>query len=175
MKKNQIIRNKTTGETLTMLVSDEENGGACQLYEVHLPPHRPGPQLHYHVDFLFSHSKAMSRIEQFVAECNRSLTPVRGHQSVSIPEQRGHGEGSPLRVCNLASMRNELECSMERLAVDDERELTAKVWLLVVDTHACTQDAPSGGRAERTRLPIQNALAKEGVLLCGVRFSTICS
>jgi hypothetical protein len=24
MKKNQIIRNKTTGETLTMLVSDEE-------------------------------------------------------------------------------------------------------------------------------------------------------
>jgi len=33
LKKNQIIRNNTTGETLTMLVSDEENGGAGQLYQ----------------------------------------------------------------------------------------------------------------------------------------------
>jgi hypothetical protein len=52
MTKNQILRNKATGETLTMLVSEEENGGACQLYEVLLPPHRPGPPLHYHVDFI---------------------------------------------------------------------------------------------------------------------------
>jgi hypothetical protein len=52
MKKNQIIRNNATGETLTMLVSDEDNTGACQLYEVRLPPHRPGPPLHYHVNFI---------------------------------------------------------------------------------------------------------------------------
>jgi hypothetical protein len=115
---------------------------------------------------LFSHSKAMSRIKQFVAECNRSLTPVRGHQSVAIPEQRGHGEASPLRVGDLASIRNELECSLEWLAVDDECKLTAKVWLLVVDTHACIQDATSGSRAERTRLPIQNVLAREVMRLC---------
>lgn len=51
MKKNQVIRNNATGETLTMLVSEDENGGACQLYEVRLPPHRPSPPLHYHVDF----------------------------------------------------------------------------------------------------------------------------
>jgi len=37
------------GETLTMLVSEEENGGACQPYEVHLPPYRPSPPLHYHL------------------------------------------------------------------------------------------------------------------------------
>ena len=85
MKKNQIIRNKTTGETLTMLVSDEENGGTCQLYEVHLPPHRPGPPLHYPVDFLFSHSKAMSRIEQFVAESNRSS--LRSVDTKASPSQ----------------------------------------------------------------------------------------
>jgi hypothetical protein len=36
MKKNQTIRNNATGETLTMLVSDEENHGACQLYKVFL-------------------------------------------------------------------------------------------------------------------------------------------
>jgi hypothetical protein len=38
MKKGQVIRNDATGEMLTMLVSDEDNGGACQLHEVRLPP-----------------------------------------------------------------------------------------------------------------------------------------
>src|SRR5258708_10016913 len=52
MKKNRVIRNNATGETLTMLVSEEENSGACQLYEVCLPPRRPSPPLHYHVDFI---------------------------------------------------------------------------------------------------------------------------
>jgi hypothetical protein len=33
-------------------------------------------------------------------------------------------------VCDLAFIRYELECSLEWLAVDDNRELTAKVWLL---------------------------------------------
>jgi hypothetical protein len=41
MKTNRTIRNNATGETLTMLVSEGENGGACQVNEVHLPPHRP--------------------------------------------------------------------------------------------------------------------------------------
>ena len=36
----------------------------------------------------------------------------------------------------------------------------------MLDTHACTQDTPSGDRAERTGLPIQNALAREVMLLC---------
>lgn len=52
MKKNQVIRNNATGETLTMLVSDEDNSGACQLYEVFLPPRRPSPPLHYPADFI---------------------------------------------------------------------------------------------------------------------------
>jgi hypothetical protein len=44
MKKNRVISNDAAGETLTMLVSGEENSGACQLYEVGLPP-RPSPPL----------------------------------------------------------------------------------------------------------------------------------
>ena len=56
-----------------------------------------------------------------------------------------------------------------QIAVDDESELIAKVWLLVLDMHACTQDAPSGGRAEPTRLPVQNVLAREVMLLCWSR------
>jgi len=46
MKKNRVISNNATGETLTMLVSEEENSGACQLYEVCLPPRHPRPPLH---------------------------------------------------------------------------------------------------------------------------------
>jgi hypothetical protein len=52
MKKGQVIKNNATGETLTVLVSEQENGGACQLYEVRLPPHRPSPPLHYQVVFV---------------------------------------------------------------------------------------------------------------------------
>ena len=52
MKKNRVISNDATGETLTLLVGQEENSGACQLFEVCLPPYRPCPPLHYHVDFI---------------------------------------------------------------------------------------------------------------------------
>jgi hypothetical protein len=45
MRKDQVIKNDATGETLTMLVSEQENGGACQLYEVRLPPHQQTPSL----------------------------------------------------------------------------------------------------------------------------------
>jgi hypothetical protein len=43
MKASRTIRNNNTGETLTMLVSEQENGGALQLYQVRLPPRRAGP------------------------------------------------------------------------------------------------------------------------------------
>jgi len=34
-----------------MLVSEEDNEGALQVYRVVLPPHRSGPPLHYHIAF----------------------------------------------------------------------------------------------------------------------------
>jgi mannose-6-phosphate isomerase-like protein (cupin superfamily) len=51
MRQGETIRNNQSGETLTMLVSEHESGGVYQQYEVCLPPHRPSPPLHYHVDF----------------------------------------------------------------------------------------------------------------------------
>ena len=66
MEKNQIIKNNATGETLTMLVSDEDNGGACQLYEVFLPPHRPSPPLHYHVDFIETFTVKQGNLDIYV-------------------------------------------------------------------------------------------------------------
>ena len=51
VRKNQVIRNDETGESLTMLESEYDNGGKRQVYRVELPPHRPSPPLHYHVAF----------------------------------------------------------------------------------------------------------------------------
>lgn len=51
MRKDQTIGNRLTGETLTMLVSEEDTGGALQIYRVNLPPHRPSPPVHYHLAF----------------------------------------------------------------------------------------------------------------------------
>lgn len=46
-----MIENQQTGETLTMLTSEDDTGGALQYYRVHLPPHRASPPLHYHLAF----------------------------------------------------------------------------------------------------------------------------
>lgn len=51
MRKGETIGNKKTGETLTMVISEQENGGTRQLYQVRLPPRRPSPPLHYHLKF----------------------------------------------------------------------------------------------------------------------------
>jgi mannose-6-phosphate isomerase-like protein (cupin superfamily) len=66
MRKDQVIKNDATGETLTMLVSEQENGGACQLYEVRLPPHRPSPPLHYHVDFIETFTVRQGKLDIYV-------------------------------------------------------------------------------------------------------------
>ena len=73
MKKNQSIRNNATGETLAMLVSEEENGGACRLYEVRLPPHRPGSPLHYHVDFIETFTVKQGKLDIYVDRDQKHL------------------------------------------------------------------------------------------------------
>jgi hypothetical protein len=45
MKAGETVSTTQTGERLTMLVSDEDNGGVCQLYQVRLPPGRPSSPL----------------------------------------------------------------------------------------------------------------------------------
>lgn len=83
MKKNQSIRNNATGETLTMLVSDEENGGACQLYEVLLPPHRPGPPLHYHVDFIETFTVTQGKLDIYVDKDQKHLLLQPGESATA--------------------------------------------------------------------------------------------
>jgi quercetin dioxygenase-like cupin family protein len=83
MKKNQIIRNNATGETLTMLVSDEENGGSCQLYEVGLPPHRPSPPLHYHVDFIERFTVKEGKLDIYVDRDQKHLLLQPGESATA--------------------------------------------------------------------------------------------
>ena len=51
MKTGTTIKNNQTGETITKFVSEEDNGGSRQLYEVRVPPRRVSPPLHYHITF----------------------------------------------------------------------------------------------------------------------------
>ena len=88
MKKNQIIRKNSTGETLTMLVSDEENGGACQLYEVRLPPHRPSPPLHYHVDFIETFTVKQGELDIYALRDQKHLLLQPGESATARRQRR---------------------------------------------------------------------------------------
>jgi mannose-6-phosphate isomerase-like protein (cupin superfamily) len=73
MKSGETIKNKQTGETLTLLVSEEENGGARQLYQVHLPPRRPSPPLHYHLAFTETFSVVKGELDIYLGEERRHV------------------------------------------------------------------------------------------------------
>jgi mannose-6-phosphate isomerase-like protein (cupin superfamily) len=77
MKAGQTVGNRQTGETLTMLVSEEENGGARQLYEVHIPPRRASPPLHYHLAFTETFRVLQGALDLYVGRERRHfvLTP----------------------------------------------------------------------------------------------------
>lgn len=83
MKKDQVIRNDATGETLTMLVSEEENDGACQLYEVRLPPHRPSPPLHYHVDFIETFTAKQGKLDFYLDREQKHLVLQPGESATA--------------------------------------------------------------------------------------------
>lgn len=87
MKKNQTIRNNATGEALTMLVSDEETNGACQLYEVFLPPHRPSPPLHYHVDFTETFTVKLGKLDFYVGRDQKHLLLKSGESATAEVRQ----------------------------------------------------------------------------------------
>lgn len=83
MKKNQVIRNNATGETLTMLVSDEDNGGAWQLYEVFLPPRRPSPPPHYHVDFIETFTVKQGKLDIYLSKNETHLVLQPGESTTA--------------------------------------------------------------------------------------------
>jgi mannose-6-phosphate isomerase-like protein (cupin superfamily) len=89
MKKNQILRNNATSEKLTMLISEDENGGAFQLYEVHLPSHRPGPPLHYHLDFIETFTVKRGKLDIYLGKQQKHLLLMPG-ESATAPIRQLH-------------------------------------------------------------------------------------
>ena len=51
MKPNDVITNEKLGETLTLLVSAKDTGGARNKYEITMPAHADGPYAHFHTRF----------------------------------------------------------------------------------------------------------------------------
>jgi len=78
MRKGHTIRDNRTGESLTMLVSEEDNGGALQLYRVHLPPHRPGPPLHYHLAFAETFTVLEGTLDMYLDRERRHIQLLPG-------------------------------------------------------------------------------------------------
>ncbi len=93
MKKNRVISKDATGETLTMLVSEEGNSGACQLYEVCLPP-RPSPPLHYHVDFIETFNVKQGQLDIYVDRDQKHLLLLPG-DSATAHIRQPHSTGLP--------------------------------------------------------------------------------
>ena len=82
MKKDHTVGNRHTGETLTMLVSEEDNDGTLQLYRVYLPPHRPSPPLHYHLEFSETFTALEGTLDMYLGRERKHIRLTSG-QSVT--------------------------------------------------------------------------------------------
>ena len=111
MRSGETIRNDATGETLTMLESEQENGEVRQLYAVRVPPRRPSPPLHYHVAFTEAFTVMEGTLDFYLGRQRRQMT-LRPGQSVTAaiglcadPETRTPGKQGyrvvPLLRCSL--------------------------------------------------------------------------
>ena len=77
-----------------MLVSEEENSGACQLYQVCLPPRRPSPPLHYHVDFIETFNVKQGQLDIYVDRDQKHLLLLPGDNATAHIRQP-HRAGLP--------------------------------------------------------------------------------
>jgi mannose-6-phosphate isomerase-like protein (cupin superfamily) len=89
VKAGETIRNKQTGETLTMLVSEDENGGARQLYQVRLPPRRPSPPLHDHLRFMETFRAVEGALDIYLGEERRHIL-LNAHESITADIRQLH-------------------------------------------------------------------------------------
>lgn len=89
MRKGRTIRNDQTGESLTMLVSEDENDGALQLYRVHLPAYRPGPPLHCHLVFSETFTVLEGTLDMYLDRERRHVR-LRAGESVTAEVRQLH-------------------------------------------------------------------------------------
>jgi mannose-6-phosphate isomerase-like protein (cupin superfamily) len=93
VRAGETIRNNNTGETITMLVSEEENGGTCQLYQAYVPPRRLGPPLHYHVAFTETFTVIEGTLDVYLGPQRRRVV-LRPQESVTVRIRQLHTFGN---------------------------------------------------------------------------------
>jgi len=81
------------GRNVSHGVSEEENGGACQLYEVCQPP-RPSPPLHYHVDFIEIFTVKQGQLDIYVDRDRKHLLLLPA-DSATAHVRQPHRTGLP--------------------------------------------------------------------------------
>lgn len=89
MQKNQIIRNDETGESLTILESECENGGLRQIYQVELPTHRTSPPLHYHVAFTETFSVVEGSLDIYIGK-DRQHRQLKKGENITVMKFQLH-------------------------------------------------------------------------------------
>jgi quercetin dioxygenase-like cupin family protein len=83
MRAGETILNKKTGEILTMLESEADNGGARQVYQVILPPRRPSPPLHYHIAFTETFTVVEGSLDLYLGRERRHRLLQRGESATA--------------------------------------------------------------------------------------------
>lgn len=95
------ISNDHTGETLTMLISNE----ARQLYRVLLPPGRPSPPLHYHVKFTETFKVIEGSLDLYLGR-ERKLLALNAGDSFTVPIGRPHTFANHRATASLISVES---------------------------------------------------------------------
>lgn len=82
MKPNAVITNEKLGQTLTLLVSAKDTGGARNKYEIAMPAHADGPYAHFHTRFkeIFTVTKG---VLDFYLGNDQALTTLTEGQSIT--------------------------------------------------------------------------------------------
>jgi len=73
MRNGESNRNRITGETITMLLGENETDGIRQLYQVSLPPRRPSPPVHYHLAFTETFSALEGKLDLYLGRERKHL------------------------------------------------------------------------------------------------------
>jgi mannose-6-phosphate isomerase-like protein (cupin superfamily) len=79
MKINETIGNKETGETLTLMIMEP---GICK-YKIFLPPFRPSPPLHYHIDFTETFTVVEGELDFYVGKEEKLVKLTAGQSATA--------------------------------------------------------------------------------------------
>lgn len=82
MKPNDVITNVKLNQTLTLLVSAKDTGGARNKYEITMPAHADGPYAHFHTEFKEVFTVTKGTLDFYLGN-DKVLTTLTEGQSIT--------------------------------------------------------------------------------------------